>query len=254
MNQEGYPEEAQIPPAAPPRQVVVHMPEVRPFVTYTLLGLSIVIYVLQLGSQALMGFDLPAGLGIKANEYILAGQLWRLITPAFLHSTDSILHIGFNMYALLAFGPGLERTFGRSRFLALYLLGGFAGNVLSFVFSPNYSLGSSTAIFGLLGAEAVFLYTNRTLFGARARRALVNILMVAGFNLFIGLSPGIDNWGHLGGLIGGGLFAWLGGPRLALQESFQQIHIVDGRTQGDILRAALAVFVLFAVMAILQFI
>jgi rhomboid protease GluP len=251
MNDAGY---AQTPPDMPtaPRRITVSMPEVRPMVTSTLLGLTIAIYLLQLGGQFFWGFDLVAGLGLKANDAILAGQLWRLLTPVLLHSTGSILHIGFNMYALLAFGPGLERTFGRARFLALYLLGGFSGNVLSFIFSPDNSLGSSTAIFGLLGAEAVFLYTNRALFGARARRALVNILMVAGINLFIGLSPGIDNWGHLGGLIGGALFAWLGGPRLSLEESFQQYRIVDSRTAGDVLRAALGVFAIFAVLTAMK--
>jgi rhomboid protease GluP len=110
-----------------------------------------------------LGFDVPAALGMKVNELIIHGQIWRLITPVLLHG--SILHLGFNMYALYILGPGLERFYGHWRFLTLYLLAGFAGNVMSFIFSPNPSLGASTAIFGLLGAQGVFLYHNRGIYG-----------------------------------------------------------------------------------------
>jgi rhomboid protease GluP len=90
--------------------------------------------------------------------------LWRLFTPLLLHG--SIAHIGFNMYALFIIGPGLERYYGHLRFLVLYLLAGFAGNVFSFLFTPALSVGASTAIFGLVAAQGVFLYRHRQLFGA----------------------------------------------------------------------------------------
>ena len=118
------------------------------------------------------------------------------------------------MYALYAIGPGLERYYGRSRYLLLYILAGFAGNVASFLISPQTSLGASTAIFGLLGAEGVFLYQNRQLFGPAAKRSLTNVIMIAAVNLMIGLSPGIDNWGHVGGLIGGIAVRLAGRPAL----------------------------------------
>ena len=163
----------------------------------------------------MLGTDIPAAWGVKANNLIMQGQVWRLFTPIFLHG--SILHIGFNMYALFYIGPTLERFYGRQRFLALFLLSGFAGNVISFMFSPYPSLGSSTAIFGLLGAEGVLIYQNREIFGNVARRALSQVVIIAAVNLIIGLTPGIDNWGHIGGLIGGTLFAWFGGPLLQKQ-------------------------------------
>ncbi len=183
-----------------------------PWVSYTLLAVTIGVYIAQTLSQFLFNIDWPAQLGLKINLAIAQGQLWRLITPMFLHG--SILHIAFNMYALYIFGPGLERYFGRARFLALYGLSGFAGNVASLMFSTANSLGSSTAIFGLLGAQGVFVYQNRELLGKGARRALNNIISIAAINLLIGLSPQIDNWGHIGGLIGGSLFAWFAGPIL----------------------------------------
>jgi rhomboid protease GluP len=209
--------------------------------------LTILVFVAQVGSQSLVGEDWPALLGMKVNELVLDGQLWRLITPMFLHA--SFLHIGFNMYALSIFGPGLERHFGRLRFLTLYLLGGFAGNVLSFVFSPAPSLGASTAVFGLLGAEGIFLYQNRELFGSSARAALTNIATIAGINLLLGLRPGIDNWGHIGGLIGGILFTWLGGPKLHVEGLYPNVSVADERETGDVVRAAIVVGALFVLIA-----
>lgn len=242
--------EAGYPPSPTPAQqsVRVAYPRVRPLVTYALLALTILVFVAQLASQTMLGQDLPALFGMKANELILQGQLWRLFTPMLLHA--SILHLGFNMYALYIFGPGLEASFGHGRFLVLYLLSGFAGNVLSFIFSAAPSLGSSTAIFGLLGAEGVFLYQNRELLGGTARRALSNIIMVAAINLFIGLSPGIDNWGHIGGLVGGTLFTWLAGPRLRMDGVYPNLSLADEREGGDIFRAALVVGTLFAILAV----
>ena len=121
--------------------------------TYSIIGITVFFYVLQLLSEYAFGTDVPVIYGARINEAILAGELWRFLTPALLHG--SLPHIAFNMYALLSFGTSLERHFGHGRFFLLYVLGAFAGNVASFLFSPGYSVGASTAIFGLLGAEAV---------------------------------------------------------------------------------------------------
>ena len=228
-------------------QAARRRPADRPIVTYVLIGLTILFYLAQMGSEWLLGYDLPTAFGVKANELILSGQFWRLITPVFLHG--SILHIGFNMYALYIFGPGLEHYYGHWRYVALYFLAGFAGNVFSFMFTSSPSLGASTAIFGLIGAQGVFLYRNRELLGGIAQRALINILMIAAVNFVIGLSPGIDNWGHLGGLIGGALFAWYAGPVLTVEGSYPPYRLVDGRDSGDALRNGLLVAALFVFLA-----
>ena len=223
-----------------------------PVVTYTLLGVTVAVYLMQMVSPFLFnGTDLPAAIGLKINEAILKGQIWRLITPVLLHG--SILHIGFNMYVLYKWGPELERVYGRQRYILLYFLAGFSGNVMSFLFTPAPSLGSSTAIFGLLSAQAVFFYQNRGLFGQYARRALAELVMLAGINLFIGLSPGIDNWGHIGGLIGGALFAWFAGPLLHVEGIHPAIRLVDTRERGDVWRSALRVALLFAALVIFNF-
>ena len=238
---------------APPQQVNVKLPSVNPVVTYVLIGLTVLIYLLQMASQSLLsGADYPAFIGMKINAAILDGQLWRLITPVLLHG--SIMHIGFNMYALYAIGAGMESRMGHARFLLLYLVSGFAGNVFSFFFTDANSLGASTAVFGLLAAEGVFLYLNKDLFGKRAQRALSNILMVAAVNLFIGMSPGIDNWGHIGGMIGGLIFAAMGGPRWELEGVYPLMQLVDRRNMSHAINAALVVLGIFSAVALLKFI
>jgi rhomboid protease GluP len=211
-----------------------------------LVGITVFVYLLQLGSKTLMGVDIPAQLGVKNNPLIVSGQLWRLFTPMFLHG--SILHIAFNMYALSKIGPRLERYYGHWRFLALYFLSGFGGNVFSMMFTEAPSLGSSTAIFGLIGAQGVFFYHNRALFGAATRAALNGIIMIAAVNLIIGLNPGIDNWGHIGGLVGGIIFAWLGGSVLQVTGIYPDLALNDQRSSNEILQAVGIVALFFSVL------
>ncbi|MBX7236948.1 MAG: rhomboid family intramembrane serine protease [Caldilineales bacterium] len=235
------------PPGAPPGSPPGLPPGSRPArpapnlragaaVTYTLMGLTIAVYGLQFLTQAVFGNDLPVIFGIKTPSLYADGEWWRLITPVFLHG--SVLHLGFNMYALYALGPTLEHFYGRVRFLGLYLLAGFAGNVLSLIMTPNPSLGASTAVFGLLAAEGVFLYRNQRFFVGGARAQLINIVVVALINFIIGTSPGIDNWGHLGGFVGGLVFAWFGGPVLGLADG----GVVDASRRSQVLLAWIGVF------------
>jgi rhomboid protease GluP len=237
------PSESQNKPAPEEQSVRVSLPQSAPYVTYSIIGVTVVVYVLQLASQLLLQADLPAALFIKSNELIREGQIWRLLTPALLHA--SVAHIGFNMYALFSFGAGLENHFGHGRFLLLYLLGAFAGNVMSFLLTDANSLGASTAVFGLLGAEAVFLIQNRKLFAGRFRNAIGNIIFIAAINLFlIGSLPGIDNWGHVGGLFGGLIFTSFAGPLWEIEGIKPAYHLVDRReTSGVIIGAAVVLFI-----------
>ena len=237
------------PVAAPaPQSVRVAMPRSAPYVTYTIIGVTVFVYLLQLTSQILLNVDLPVAYFVKSNELIRSGQLWRLITPALLHG--SIMHIGFNMYALFSFGAGLERYFGHKRFLLLYVLGAFTGNVASFLFSNANSLGASTAIFGLLGAEGVFLVQNRKLFAGQFRNAIGNIIFIAFINLFIiGSLPNIDNWGHIGGLLGGLMFTSFAGPLWQVEGIPPALHLVDHRSLREMIVGAATVVLIFGALA-----
>jgi rhomboid protease GluP len=226
-------------------------PAFRPYVTYVLIGICVAVYLLQFATYNLLQVDLPAAIGVKDNTLIMAGQFWRLITPIFLHSVTNPLHLVFNMYALFVIGPTLERFYGRWRYLSLFMVSGFAGNVMSFMFTQSPSLGASTAIFGLLGAEGVLIYQNREVFGSIARRALTQVIIIAAVNMVIGVTiPGIDIWGHIGGLIGGTLFAWFGGPLLRRQELIQTNAVVNVRSNREVIIAGTAVFALFFFLTI----
>jgi rhomboid protease GluP len=203
-------QQTDIPEESTARQAKIELPDRKSMVTMTIMVITVLMYAFQLLSNVIYGYDLPAALGKKSNELIISGQYWRLITPVLLHG--SILHLGFNMYALYILGRRVEQFFGSLRFLALYIIAGITGNVFSFFFTAAPSLGSSTAVFGLLAAEGIFIYQHRELFGEQFKIALRQIIQVAVINIIIGLSPGIDNWGHIGGLIGGVIFSWFGGP------------------------------------------
>ncbi|HET9914032.1 MAG TPA: rhomboid family intramembrane serine protease [Anaerolineales bacterium] len=229
---------------APPQVVRVTVPQSAPYVTYSIIGITVAIFLLQQVS------NLPIALFIKSNELIRAGQIWRLLTPMLLHG--SFTHIAFNMYALLSFGTGLERYFGHGRFLLLYLLGAFAGNVASFLFTNADSVGASTAIFGLLGAEAVFLIQNRRVFPGQFRGAIGNIIFIAVINLFfIGtLVPNIDNWGHIGGLLGGLMFTSFAGPKWEVEGNYPAFRLIDKRPFSAVVVGAAMVILIFGGLAL----
>ena len=240
----------------PPRTVRVALPESVPYITYAIIGVTVVFYLLQVGSVLVFGYptsysniDWLELFGARINEFILAGELWRLLTPALLHGSPT--HIFFNMYALYSFGTSLERYFGRGRFFALYVLGTFAGNVASFLFSDGYSVGASTAVFGLIGAEAIFLYQNRKLLAGHFRSAIGNVIFIIAINLFlVGSLPGIDNWGHVGGLVGGLMFTWFASPLWEIEGIQPTLHLVDKRSTRDVISGAVLVLLIFGTLTV----
>jgi membrane associated rhomboid family serine protease len=187
---------------SPHQDNYLYMDNSPPYVTYVLLGLNILVYFL----MNILGFlfrlnqsELLLYFGAKHNLLIAYGQYWRLFTAMFLHI--GILHLFFNSYALYIYGPVVERLFGKFKFTVIYVLSGLTGGLFSYMFSLNPSAGASGAIFGLMGSLLYFrqrkLDIFRRIFGTR-------LLMIIFINLFYGLvQPGIDNWGHIGGLIGG---------------------------------------------------
>lgn len=185
-----------------------------PLWTYVLLVANALVWV---AMTILGGSENPAVLvlfGAKYTPLIVAGQYWRLLTAVFVHV--GIAHLMFNAYALFSFGMEVERRFGRTRFLALYLLSGIASTTASFVGSPALSAGASGAVFGLAGASLAYYAAYRDRLGMAGRRSLTSILLVVGLNLVMGFAaPGIDNLGHIGGLVAGFALGWAYCPRYA---------------------------------------
>ena len=107
----------------------------------------------------------------------------------------------FNCYAIYVIGAQLESFLGRWKYLTIYLLSGLAGSMLSIFFSNNYSIGASGAIFGLLGSLLYFGYHYRVYLDTVVKSQIIPLIIL---NLSLGfMLSGIDNWAHIGGLIGG---------------------------------------------------
>lgn len=142
---------------------------------------------------------------IGANIYIEEGQLWRLITPIFLHS--SLIHFIFNTFAIMIFGPAIEQMLKSLRFLFFYLVCGVGANIVTFFIQPlTYShLGASGAIFGLLGFYlSIVIY--RKQFLSRQDQQMIKVLtFIALITSFI--QPNINITAHFSGYIIGFLLA-----------------------------------------------
>lgn len=216
--------------------------------TYGIILFTAFVYLAQVLTEQPGGYDLVSLNGAKVNANIAAGEIWRLVTPVFIHV--GLWHIFVNMYSLYALGPAVERLFSSQRMLVLYLLSGISGVVLSFALSPNASVGASGAIFGLLGALGTFLYRHRNRLGRAGRLQLRQIVMVALLNLGLGLMPQVDNWGHLGGLLAGIVLTWTLGPMLDVSWSEdRKPKLIDRRPWQKVRMTALFAAVLLAVLA-----
>jgi len=247
--------ERELPASPPPQELQPRRPGLaqvirRHPVTFSLIGVNLAVFVVQLLLTSLFGFDLVIALGAKENTAIAAGQYWRLLTPVFIHA--GLAHLFVNMYSLFVIGPAGEEMFGRVRFLAFYLLAGFAGAIFSLAFNPSPSVGASGAIFGLLGMLGAFWYVHRTTFGSIGKLQLRQIAMVAALNLLIGLSPGIDFWAHLGGFVTGIALGLLFGPRYqARQTEAGQMRMQDTRPWAQVRTAVLLTLAALIALAVL---
>lgn len=168
----------------------------KPIITYALILLNIIAFIL----SNIFGFnDVLTNFAVN-NYYVTHGEIWRLITGTFLHA--NIFHLLFNCYALYIIGMQLESFLGKAKYLIVYLLSALAGSMLSIFMSTGFSVGASGAIFGLLGSLLYFGYHYRVYLDTVIKSQIIPLIII---NLLIGMMPGIDNWAHIGGLIGGAL-------------------------------------------------
>ncbi len=169
-----------------------------PIITYVLLGINILLFIIMylFGYRDYFIYNYAVhGPSIRAGEY------YRLLTGAFLHA--DILHILFNGYALYIIGSQIESYMGKTKYLIIYLGSAIFASLFSICFGDYASIGASGAIFGLMGALLYFGYHYRVYLGTALRSQIIPLIIL---NLCLGfVSEGIDNFAHIGGLIGGGL-------------------------------------------------
>ena len=152
--------------------------------------------------------------GIKPIE--LLQRWWTLVSAGYLHG--GILHIFFNMMALRNLAPIVVREYGIYRMFIIYSLGNIFGFWISYLFGVSLTIGASTGIFGLVGALLYYGKSRGGVYGMTIYRQLgtwVVIFLIIGF-----LVPVINNWGHGGGLLAGGVFGFLLGYQERRKETF----------------------------------
>mgnify|MGYP003436028305 FL=1 len=172
-----------------------------PMITYWLIAVNVILYVIPI---------LFGQYNNLINNYsvwgpaIRDGQVYRLFTGIFLHG--GIFHLLFNCYALYVIGAQVENFFGKFKFAIIYLVAGISGALFSVMFGGNSaSIGASGAIFGLMGALVYFGYHYRVYLGNVVKSQIIPLIVL---NLILGFSmSGIDNFAHIGGLIGGTLIS-----------------------------------------------
>lgn len=167
----------------------------KPIITSILILINLIVFILCNYNQSYV-YKLALFNNIGDDYY-------RLITAAFTHF--DIFHFAFNMYALYIIGSQIETFFGKRKYILVYFFSAITSSLLSMAFlnSNTYSIGASGAIFGLFGALLYFGYHYRVYLGNVIRSQVVPIIL---FNLFLGFTlKGIDNAGHIGGLVGGSL-------------------------------------------------
>ena len=169
-----------------------------PYVTYALIFVNVFIFF--------FGFITNTHDELL-NKYCIYGpvirtyhEYYRLFTAMFFHV--DIFHLFFNCYSLYSIGSQLESFMGKGKYIIIYLISGLFASLLSITLSNNYaSVGASGAIFGLMGSLLYFGYHYRVYLGNVLKSQLIPLIAL---NLIYGfLVSGIDNFAHIGGLIGG---------------------------------------------------
>lgn len=140
------------------------------------------------------------------------GQYWRLLTSVFLHA--DIRHLGSNLFVQILLGNPVERNLGHVKYLALYLLSGIGGNIVSVLYDSalgvnTYSVGASGAVFGVIGVLILLIVKGRKKL-RRGSSLLARAAFAVFFSIYSGFrNPYTDNAAHLGGLAAGVLLGLL---------------------------------------------
>ncbi len=157
--------------------------------------------------------------GANFGPYVKNGQIYRLVSHIFLHG--SIVHILCNMYSLFIIGSQMETFLGKVKYLIVFIVSGICGGLLSALLNgTTASVGASGAIFGLMGSMLYFGYHYRTYLGEALKKQIIPVIAL---NLFLGFAmTGIDNFAHIGGLIGG-IFATMAVGVESKSKGFERI-------------------------------
>lgn len=156
---------------------------------------------------SLSGQSLSMHGAVSRSAVYAYGQWWRLGSAAFLHS--GLMHIGFNIYALMIIAPKVEEICGRGRTLLLFMVCAIFGFFATITFSNGGSVGASGGIMGFLGFAAAWGHKDGTPHGIEVRNMMVQWFI---FVTIFGLLMNTDHAAHFGGFISGAFLGWVVTP------------------------------------------
>ncbi len=170
--------------------------------TYTLMAISIVIFILGELSTSLDMYLYQNGV-LHGYSVVMRGELYRLFTSIFLHA--DAMHIVMNMLSLYIVGTMVEKIFSKSAYLGIYFASALFGSFTSiYMHLGGQAVGASGAIFGLFGALAGFAFVHRNTMRDQFMSFMKNFGLILVINLVIGfVFPSIDVSAHVGGLVAG---------------------------------------------------
>lgn len=175
----------------------------RPVVTYTIFAIcaALLLYGMVTGQNEILW----ERFSVSRETVLGQGQYYRLITAMFFHG--SIMHLAANSIYLFYFGSRAELLLGKVRYALLYLISGICGGLCSVFLGDYASIGTSGAIFGLLGAMLILTREKGSRYTGMNYATMILLAFTA---LAMGfLDVGVDNWAHLGGFLAGALVFFL---------------------------------------------
>ena len=182
----------------------------KPIATYGFLALNIIFFAfLWWRSRDLPSWFIIISYGSTYSPLIVAGEVWRLLTAAFMHV--DLWHIVFNAMFIYRFGQMLEVVMGPVRMVAIMLVSAVMGSLFGFAFSPSFSIGASGVAYGLVGAMLFLAFEMRKAFMPFMQQFFIQFIGLAVITSFV--IPNIDHWGHIGGFVGGFIAAAIVGVK-----------------------------------------
>jgi membrane associated rhomboid family serine protease len=204
-----------------------------PYATVSLIIVNVVVFLAELSQ----GIGLRGGVGGSqivrdggvAAPPVADGEWYRLVTAGFIHA--GLGHIAFNMIALWWLGGALERYVGAWRMIAIYMAAILWGSLGAILLSPHsLTVGASGGVFGLMAALLVIQRQR----GLALLGSSIGIILILNLGITFAI-PGISIGGHLGGLVGGALAAFV-------LSGFGKGHIAYGRAAPSVVAGLVAVY------------
>jgi len=190
-------------------------------ITYTLMAISIVIFVIPALSTSWDNSFYIFGV-LHGYSIVVKGEFYRLLTSLFMHG--DAMHIIMNMLSLYIVGTMVEKLFTKKAYITIYFISAFFGSFTSiYMHLGGQAVGASGAIFGLFGALAGFAFVHRETMKNQFISFMKNFGVILVINLVIGFTfPNIDVSAHVGGLVAG----IVGGYMIAKNSKYIWIYFV----------------------------